>query len=622
MGSYYTRQNFSLRPQYSIDLTITTSYVAGGTQVVIGNQAVKHTSVANAPNSAGSPRSYSTPNGRSGSVSGSLAESGSDSAWAFSFTTGAVPQYQNIWGASGSFTRFYPTGTSIGTISVTASQSLLGSSTASIGSIRHVFRTTFDFNGNGTSSYFVDNDSSDTIFLPNPTRTGFNFDGWVSGGVNYGTGTYTVNATRTLVASWSSAVPAPVFTSNLTDYTIRRVGNSVFDYFAASGTPTYTLSTSPTLSGLSIFNNSYVSGTLPAATTPATYTITVTATNDGGSATTSDSFTLLAAIPSWSDVSLGSGRVGQNYSNVANRTVTVENANSVVVEGLPTGLSYSTSTSGTTTTVTITGTPTTAGSWVANFYAYSKDYNASTYPNEFELTQISMSILPRIPVWVDSTITTLARKGVAYSDTISADFATVWDDGILPSSGISFSGTSNATGTAVGTISGTPTTYGTLSFVITPRNSASETPGGLTFNITIRDIALVWADQTLTTTTITEGDPYSDGVSVSGAPAVTYTVFSGSLPPGISLNSSTGALLGTPTSPGTYIFVIRATNGSNETLNTNTLTITVEPAGGFVRVKTLSGWQDATVYVKTAGGWTEATVNVKGASGWNPSFTQ
>lgn len=54
---------------------------------------------------------------------------------------------------------------------------------------------------------------------------------------------------------------------------------------------------------------------------------------------------------------------------------------------------------------------------------------------------------------------------------------------------------------------------------------------------------------------------YSDGVSAEGIPAVTYSVTSGSLPPGLTLNSSSGALTGTPSAGGNYSFTITASNG-------------------------------------------------------------
>src|SRR5690606_2169900 len=44
----------------------------------------------------------------------------------------------------------------------------------------------------------------------------------------------------------------------------------------------------------------------------------------------------------------------------------------------------------------------------------------------------------------------------------------------------------------------------------------------------------------------------------------TFSVSSGSLPPGLLLDSSTGVLSGTPTTPGTYTFTIRVTDGNSD----------------------------------------------------------
>jgi serine protease len=54
--------------------------------------------------------------------------------------------------------------------------------------------------------------------------------------------------------------------------------------------------------------------------------------------------------------------------------------------------------------------------------------------------------------------------------------------------------------------------------------------------------------------------PYSFTFTASGSPASTFSI-SGTLPPGLSLNSATGVLSGTPTSGGTYVLTITASNG-------------------------------------------------------------
>ena len=59
----------------------------------------------------------------------------------------------------------------------------------------------------------------------------------------------------------------------------------------------------------------------------------------------------------------------------------------------------------------------------------------------------------------------------------------------------------------------------------------------------------------------TVGSAYSYSFAATGY-RITYSIASGSLPAGLALNSSSGAVTGTPTTAGTYTFVVRATNDS------------------------------------------------------------
>ena len=75
----------------------------------------------------------------------------------------------------------------------------------------------------------------------------------------------------------------------------------------------------------------------------------------------------------------------------------------------------------------------------------------------------------------------------------------------------------------------------------------------------VAQAAASWNDQTITSTVLA-GAAYSDAVSAGGTGTITYSVASGySLPAGLSLNSSTGAITGNPTTTGSYTFRISAT---------------------------------------------------------------
>ena len=79
-------------------------------------------------------------------------------------------------------------------------------------------------------------------------------------------------------------------------------------------------------------------------------------------------------------------------------------------------------------------------------------------------------------------------------------------------------------------------------------------------------------------TTATEGVAYAGfTVAASGGTApYTYSIFAGALPSGITLNTSSGAVAGTPTTAGTYSgIVIRVTDAASATANLASFTITV-----------------------------------------------
>ncbi|MDQ1555734.1 MAG: hypothetical protein QOI02_736, partial [Actinomycetota bacterium] len=71
-------------------------------------------------------------------------------------------------------------------------------------------------------------------------------------------------------------------------------------------------------------------------------------------------------------------------------------------------------------------------------------------------------------------------------------------------------------------------------------------------------VAPTWTDNTLAKFQFQV--PYSDQVQATGDAPITYSVSAGDLPIGVSLNTATGAITGTPKVPTTYAFTITATN--------------------------------------------------------------
>jgi hypothetical protein len=71
------------------------------------------------------------------------------------------------------------------------------------------------------------------------------------------------------------------------------------------------------------------------------------------------------------------------------------------------------------------------------------------------------------------------------------------------------------------------------------------------------------------------GAPYTYTFAASGSPGPTFSVNSGSLPSGLTLDSTTGTLSGTPTKAGGFTFTVEAANGVTPAAVSPSITITV-----------------------------------------------
>lgn len=147
-----------------------------------------------------------------------------------------------------------------------------------------------------------------------------------------------------------------------------------------------------------------------------------------------------------------------------------------------------------------------------------------------------------------------AQAGVAYSLLFQAT------GGVSP---YSFSAQPNtlppglSLNTQTGALSGTPTTAGTYTFNVTVTDHAT-TPASVsrTFTLIVSGAAAI-TPGILPSGTV--GLPYSAQLTATGfQTAPSWQVFSGALPAGLTLNSGTGAIQGTPTAAGVSSFQVRA----------------------------------------------------------------
>jgi hypothetical protein len=223
-----------------------------------------------------------------------------------------------------------------------------------------------------------------------------------------------------------------------------------------------------------------------------------------------------------------------------------------------------------------TAGPFTHGTTGALSVAVSSSTNSGTLgsaSNSGTLGLTNFSYQP--PSFSDSTINTSTTVGLSYSDSVTA----VADGPTGTVTYSTFSGTRppniNLTSVnGVGVLSGTPTTAGTYQFVIRASNNAgNRDTGTLTITVASNVPSPVFTDSSVASPA-TVGQAYSDSVQASDITGANYSIDSGAIPTGLTFDTTTALITGTPTVPGVFKFVVRATNVTG-TVVTPELTIVV-----------------------------------------------
>jgi len=325
---------------------------------------------------------------------------------------------------------------------------------------------------------------------------------------------------------------------------------------AAGGTQPYTWSviSGQLPSGVTLAGNGTLSGT-PGSAGGFDFTAQVT---DSNSASTTKLFHLQisGSLSITSPPTLPGGAVGVAYS----QTLTASGGTqpytwSVTIGSLPGGLLLNAGTGA------ITGTPTATGTF--NFTVQVAD-NASVKASQAFSIQISSVTITNSPTLPSGAV------GVAYSQTLTASGGMApytWSitAGALPG-GLQLS--------SGGGISGTPTATGTFVFTVQAADSAAV-KATKQFSITVVSGLTITNAPTLPAGV--SGVSYSQSLAaVGGTTPYTWSIIAGSLPNGLSLNSSNGAITGTPSSNGNFNFTVQVSDTASVKA-TKAFSVTIAP---------------------------------------------
>jgi hypothetical protein len=352
----------------------------------------------------------------------------------------------------------------------------------------------------------------------------------------------------------------------------------------------YTVTAGTTPPGISLDPSGALTG-LP--TTTGTYTFTVTATDANANNQSADfsltvnplsQLTIDAPVPP-------PGVQGTPFTWTPSAVGGTQPVNWSLTTGtLQAGLTLDPNTG------TISGIPTTAGTSDVTLTATD---SATPTPLTGQITA-TLVIYPVAPPTIASQDPSQATVGTPF------DLALIATGGLAPLTWTVTGGTlppGLSLDPNAGTISGTPTSPGWTTATITV--SDSSTPPQ-TDSRTVEILVVPAARAAGTPPTLTQDtpptawalrNPFSYTFAATGDPAPTFTVASGTLPPGLTLDPASGLLSGTPTKTGTFSFTVTAENGIDPADTSPALTLQIGRAPEMVGLLPSQGRVGAFVVV-------------------------
>lgn len=345
---------------------------------------------------------------------------------------------------------------------------------------------------------------------------------------------------------------------------------------ASGGSPGYSWSVlgGSLPAGLSLSINGLISGT---PTASGTFPITIQVSDSDGNETSRNFSIAIQSALTITTSSLAAGNVGVAYTQSMSASGGTPPYH-WSAQGLPAGLSMDANSGA------ISGTPTTTGT--SSVSVTLTDQAGAHASKTFSL------IVNAAPV-INTTSLPDGTVGVAYSAMLSGSGGTglTWSvsNGSLPD-GLGLNAQSGA-------IAGTPTTAGASSFTVQLTNAA-----GLSATQPLS--ILIVAKLAVTTKSLAGGVvgvSYAAGLAADGGkPPYTWSIASGALPDGITLDPASGALGGTPSKAGAFSFTAQVSDSGGRTA-TEDLSIQVAAALSITSTSPLSSGTVGAAYSVTLG---------------------
>jgi uncharacterized delta-60 repeat protein len=387
-----------------------------------------------------------------------------------------------------------------------------------------------------------------------------------------GSFTFTITVTDATAASTGQSFsvtihpPVAISTTTLANWTANLAGYSqTITATGGTGASVFATTAGTLPSGLTLSSAGVLAGTPTAA---GSFGFTVAATDMVG-AVGSQTYTVLIN-PALSFAS----------TTLANWTVNQAGYNQTISASGGTGAKTFSISSGTVPTAltlssngVLAGTPTAAGNF--SFTVTVTDALGASASKNFPIT---INPAPAI------TTTSLANWTAAYAGYLQTIHATGGTGALtFTQTGATVPGLTLA---RAGVLSGTPTTAGSFPFTITATDSLGAS-GSQNYTVSVNPSVSVTTTSLANWAVAVSG--YAQTISASGGTgALTFRPTAGALPGGLTLDSASGILAGTPTAVGSYTFTVTARDSIGAT-GSKSYTVTINPTP-TITTMTLANW--------------------------------